>query len=91
MNLFKAFEQAKTNAQQHLNRAVTSRLPFPGAYHAVAAAQRVFGEDPWPYGIEPNRRTLDAFLQFAHEQGVTRRSVRVEELFPRALSAFVKV
>jgi len=91
MNLFTAFEQAKTNAQRHLSRAVTSRLPFPGAYHAVAAAQRVFGEDPWPYGIEPNRRTLDAFLQFAHEQGVTRRSVQVEELFPRALSAFVKV
>jgi 4,5-dihydroxyphthalate decarboxylase len=91
MNLFKAFEQAKANAQQHLSRAVTSRVPFPGAYHAVAAAQRVFGEDPWPYGIEPNRRTLDAFLQFAHEQGVTRRRVQVEELFPRELSAFVKV
>jgi 4,5-dihydroxyphthalate decarboxylase len=91
MNLFTAFEQAKANAQRHLGRAVTSRVPFPGAYHAVAAAQRVFGQDPWPYGIEPNRRTLDAFLQFAHEQGVTRRRVQVEELFPRELSAFVKV
>lgn len=91
MNLFTAFDQAKANAQMHLGRAVTSRVPFPGAYHAVAAAQRVFGEDPWPYGIEPNRRTLDAFLQFAHEQGVTRRRVQVEELFPRELSAFVKV
>jgi 4,5-dihydroxyphthalate decarboxylase len=90
-NLFTAFEQAKTNAQQHLSRAVTSRVPFPGAYHAVAAAQRVFGEDPWPYGIEPNRRTLDAFLEFAHEQGVTRRRVQVEELFPRELGAFVRV
>jgi len=91
MNLFKAFEQAKVNAQQHLGRAITSRVPFPGAYHAVAEAQRVFGEDPWPYGIEPNRRTLDAFLQFAHEQGVTARRLQVEELFPRELSALVKV
>jgi len=91
MNLFKAFEQAKVNAQQHLGRAITSRVPFPGAYHAVAEAQRVFGEDPWPYGIEPNRRTLDAFLQFAHEQGVTACRVQVDELFPRELRAFAKV
>jgi 4,5-dihydroxyphthalate decarboxylase len=57
----------------------------------MAEAQRVFGEDPWPYGIEPNRRTLDAFLQFSHEQGVTSRKLQIEELFPRELSAFAKV
>jgi 4,5-dihydroxyphthalate decarboxylase len=91
MNLFTAFDQAKANAQQHLRRAITSRVPFPGVYHAVAEAQRVFGEDPWPYGIEPNRRTLDAFLRFAHEQGVTNRRVQIEELFPRELSAFARV
>jgi len=91
MNLFTAFDQAKANAQQHLGKATTARVPFPGVYHAMAAAQRVFGEDPWPYGIEPNRRTLDACLQFAHEQGVTARRLRVEELFPRELGAFSKV
>jgi 4,5-dihydroxyphthalate decarboxylase len=90
MNLFKAFEKAKENAQRHLGKAVTSRVPFPGAYHAMAEAQRVFGNDPWPYGIEHNRPTLDAFLQFAHEQGVTSRRLQVDELFPRQLSAFSK-
>jgi 4,5-dihydroxyphthalate decarboxylase len=90
MNLFKAFEQAKVNAQQHLSKATTARVPFPGVYHAIAEAQRVFGEDPWPYGIEPNRRTLDAFLRFSHEQGVTARRVQVDELFPRELTAFSK-
>jgi 4,5-dihydroxyphthalate decarboxylase len=90
MNLFTAFEKAKENAQRHLAKAVTSRVPFPGAYHAMAEAQRVFGHDPWPYGIEANRRTLDAFLQFAHEQGVTSRRVQVDELFPRQLTAFSK-
>jgi 4,5-dihydroxyphthalate decarboxylase len=90
MNLFTAFEQAKANAQHHLGKATTARLPFPGAYHAMAEAQRVFGVDPWPYGIEPNRRTLDAFLEFAHEQGVTARRVQVDELFPREMTAFSK-
>jgi 4,5-dihydroxyphthalate decarboxylase len=88
MNLYKAFAEAKANAQRHLSRAITSRVPVPWAWNAVVEARRVFGEDYWPYGIEPNRRTLDSFLQYAFEQGVTHRRVQVEELFPRELSAF---
>ena len=90
MNLFKAFAEAKANAQRHLGRAITSRVPIPWAYNSLVEARNVFGEDCWPYGIEPNRCTLDAFLQYSHEQGVTNRKVQVEELFPRELSAFSK-
>jgi 4,5-dihydroxyphthalate decarboxylase len=39
------------------------------------------GEDFWPYGIEPNRPTLEAYLQYAHEQGVAARRLTPEELF----------
>src|SRR3954452_8591591 len=31
-----------------------------------------FGDDPWPYGIEPNRVTIEWFLERAYEQGVWR-------------------
>jgi len=41
----------------------------------------IFGEDFWPYGIEPNRRTLEAFLDFAYEQGVCQRLLKLDELF----------
>jgi 4,5-dihydroxyphthalate decarboxylase len=34
---------------------------------------------PWCYA---NRKTLDAFLQYAHEQGVCHRRLQPEELFP---------
>ena len=37
--------------------------------------------DFWPYGIEPNRVTLDAFLGYAHEQGVCARRLAPEDLF----------
>jgi 4,5-dihydroxyphthalate decarboxylase len=90
MNLFKAFEESKANTLRHLGRATTSRLPFAWAFNAVADAQRIFGEDCWPYGIEPNRRTLEAFLQYSFEQGVTTRKLKVEELFPREVQAFSK-
>jgi 4,5-dihydroxyphthalate decarboxylase len=37
--------------------------------------------DPLPYGIEPNRKTLDAVIAHAVEQGVIPRRVAVDELF----------
>ncbi len=44
-------------------------------------ARAVLGDDLWPYGVEPNRVTLEAFLAYAHEQGVCARRLRPEELF----------
>jgi 4,5-dihydroxyphthalate decarboxylase len=38
--------------------------------------------DPLPYGIEPNRRMLDAVIQHSVEQGILERPCAVEELFP---------
>ncbi len=90
-NLFQAFEEAKANSVRQAVRAGTSRFSFAWSHHAAQEAAKVFGDDCWPYGVEPNRRTLEAFTQFCYEQGVTRRKVRVEELFPRELDETFKV
>jgi len=39
------------------------------------------GDDWWPYGLEPNRKALETFLRYHHEQGLSRRLLRPEELF----------
>ena len=91
MNLFKAFEEAKARSLRGLAAITTSRLPIPWSQTVVRDAQRVFGQDCWPYGVEPNRRTLAAFLQYCCEQGVTPRKLEVEELFPREFSKSVRV
>ena len=90
MNLFQAFQEAKTNSLRHLSESTTSRFPIAWSHHAAVEAQQLFGDDCWPYGIEPNRRTLEAFLQYSHEQGVTNRRLQVEDLFPKELGAFAK-
>lgn len=91
MNLLSAFEEAKRRALARLDDITASRVPLPWPVDAVARARTLFGEDPWPYGIEANRRTLEAFLQFAFEQGVCHRRVSVEELFPKEVQASFKV
>lgn len=91
MNLFKAFQEAKNNSLDRLANPVISRMPFAWAHEAVVAAQGVFGTDCWPYGVDSNRPTLEAFLQYCWEQGITESKVHIDELFPRELSRFVKI
>ena len=43
----------------------------------------------WPYGIEPNRSTLETFLRYHHEQRLSKRRFKPEELFaPETLTSF---
>ncbi len=58
-----------------------SRVPLLWTDDALARTRAAFGGEPWPYGVDANRTTLDAFTRWAYEQGVTRRRVDVDELF----------
>jgi 4,5-dihydroxyphthalate decarboxylase len=89
MNLFKAFEAAKRESVQRLVEIGLSHVPMPWVAERARRWRELAGEDFWPYGIEPNRPTLEAFVQYAHEQGVTPRRLRVEELFaPETLQSY---
>jgi 4,5-dihydroxyphthalate decarboxylase len=90
-NLLKAFTQAKENSLERLADITCSHFPLPWMNARAAEARALFGSDPWPYGVEPNRVTLDAFLRFAHEQGVCHRRLVPEDLFPPEVSAAVRV
>jgi 4,5-dihydroxyphthalate decarboxylase len=59
--------------------ALPAMLPWLTAH--VEEARRELGEDWWPYGLAPNRHVLDTFLRYHHEQGLSRRRLRPEELF----------
>ncbi len=80
-NLFSAFDAAKNRATERLRDVTISRYPNPWNFAGAERAQSLFGKDIWPYGIEPNRITLDKFLQFCLEQGIAHRPMKVDELF----------
>ncbi|MCA8883598.1 MAG: hypothetical protein KDA50_07610 [Rhodobacteraceae bacterium] len=83
-NLLEAFETAKRNALAAMAEITTSYIPIPWGPDEVARLQSlVFGDsEPWPYGLAQNRTTIDAFLGYCHEQGVTARRLVPEDLFP---------
>ncbi|MBS1677612.1 MAG: 4,5-dihydroxyphthalate decarboxylase [Actinobacteria bacterium] len=91
-NLFAAFLGAKEASVRRLADPNVPRTPLPGGTEAaVDRARRAFGADIWPYGIEPNRRTLDAFLTYSAEQGVCERRLEVEDLFAPETAEFFRV
>jgi 4,5-dihydroxyphthalate decarboxylase len=92
-NLLEAFEQAKRACLPALYQGQISFLPTAWSDDHIEQTNRVLfpGGDPWPYGIEQNRKTLEPFLGFCHEQGVTKRKLDVEELFPKEVRVALKI
>jgi 4,5-dihydroxyphthalate decarboxylase len=91
MNLLRAFDEAKVNSLKRLSTIVNSSVAIPWMHYAYDHAREVIGENFWPYGIESNRRTLEAFLRYCGEQGITQRNVSVEELFPNEFSKTFRI
>ncbi|HKW39366.1 MAG TPA: 4,5-dihydroxyphthalate decarboxylase [Burkholderiales bacterium] len=91
MNLYKAFEEAKRRSIGRLSDITASHAPFAWLAPYAERMKALFGEDFWPYGLERNRRTLQAFVDFAFEQGVCHRKLALEELFPRQVLTSFKV
>ena len=83
MNLMTAFEQAKEKMVKRLSDITASRIPFPWMPDKFQQMKQDFFPDGeyWPYGIEGSRQTLETFLNFCDEQGVTKRKMTPEELF----------
>ena len=82
VNLFKAFEEAKKRSVERVLYAGMTYVPILWGFEHARRTQGLFDGEYWPYGVEGNRHTLEAFLRYAHEQGVCHRLLKVEELFP---------
>ncbi len=45
------------------------------------AVFKLLSEDWWPYGVEKNRKAVDTFLRYHHEQGLSQHLLRSEDIF----------
>jgi 4,5-dihydroxyphthalate decarboxylase len=91
MNMFRAFEEAKNRSVARARDCAVSFFPLPWTPYLIAQSSVLLGSDPWPYGVEANRATLEAFAQYAFEQGVCARKMEMGELFPPEVQSSFKV
>ena len=88
-SLFKAFVESQKKTYEDLKEtaALKGMLPWFNAH--VEEAFELMGPDFWAYGFDQNRRTLETFLRYHFEQGLSKRLLKPEELFaPEAMEAF---
>lgn len=80
-NLYKACVESKNLALKQAGFTGAMRYMLPWLYEHLEEMQEVFGDDPWPYGLEANRPTLEAFGRHLVEQKFLSRPMRLEEVF----------
>ena len=88
-SLTKACREAQRRTYEDLKEsaALKTMLPWLPAHIEEVVAE--MGEDFWPYGFEKNRVTLETFLRYSFEQGLSKRLLEPEELFaPETLESF---
>lgn len=61
--------------------AEPKHLSFPDAMFAVETMPRSYGTNLWTHGVAANRKNLELFLRYAHEQGYIATRLAVEDLF----------
>jgi 4,5-dihydroxyphthalate decarboxylase len=90
--LFKAFTEAKAIAYDDLDATAAIKTMIPWQTAQVEQTRRLMGDDWWSYGLAPNRHVLETFLRYHHEQGLSKRRLKPEELFaPETLEGSFRI
>jgi 4,5-dihydroxyphthalate decarboxylase len=89
LSLYQAFEQAKNNALRNLRVEEPLPVSLPWIYDFAGSIRALMGDDYWPYGLDANRKTIDALCDYVFEQGLAQRRVGLDELFaPNCVTQF---
>ena len=83
-SLYKAFNDAKREAYavyqtSGIFQHAAYSIPWLSAH--LEENRMLMGDDLWPYGLAPNRKAIETFLRYHHEQGLSKRLLTAEELF----------
>jgi ABC-type nitrate/sulfonate/bicarbonate transport system substrate-binding protein len=79
-DLFDAFVRAK---RIYVDRLKAGGIAEPTAADKTFAAVMAITGDPLPYGVAPNRREIEAVIQYSVEQGILQNPFSVEEIFAK--------
>jgi len=80
-SLYKALTAAKKVALTKMRAVVSLRYMLPWMGSDIEENDALFNGDPFPYGIDANRKTLEALVQYMHDQYLIEKPLNVDDLF----------
>ncbi|MDH1702232.1 ABC transporter substrate-binding protein [Comamonas terrigena] len=84
-SLYEAFDKAKQDYLRKLDAGEANSATD----QKYLELRKIVGHDPLPYGIEANRKTIEALEATAFKQGLTPRRMSMDELFVDPLAETV--
>jgi 4,5-dihydroxyphthalate decarboxylase len=81
ISFYRAFCRARDLAYRTMYDSNALTVGLPWVIDEIEASHRIFGPQIWDYSLEGSRPTLDALMAHLDEQGLSRRRMRIEELF----------
>jgi 4,5-dihydroxyphthalate decarboxylase len=82
--VYRGFCEAKDVAVKgYLGASMFQQAPtmVPWLGRLMDENRSLMGDDWWPYGVAANRATLDTFLRYHFEQGLSKRRLTCEDIF----------
>src|SRR5258708_38558017 len=84
-SLYDALCESRKRALELMRELGALRYMLPWLTADIDEIDDVFGGDPWPYGVEANRPTLEAAIRYLHDQSLIAAPLAVEDLFEPTL------
>jgi 4,5-dihydroxyphthalate decarboxylase len=81
MSMYKALCKAKEHAYAMLADMGSPKVCSAWLQPLLEEERSIIGPDWFPYGVEANRPTIEALMQYVYEHGLSDRRVKIEELF----------
>lgn len=78
--IYQVFKEAKEDFYRKVS-SVDRTYVFPWLYDYLSDLREMLGEDPFPYGLERNRKNVEKYFDHAVEQGLIPTSPKLKELF----------
>jgi 4,5-dihydroxyphthalate decarboxylase len=89
-SLYKACLLARDDAYARIYDSSALRFMEPWLIQHLEDSKQLLGQDYWSYGLAENEKTLDVFLRYHHEQGLSLKRYEAADLFaPETSEAFV--
>ena len=82
--LMKAFQSAKDIAEDELADTSATKVTMPFVEDQLERIKKTMGVNFWTYGLDrANRNVIESFLDHHHRQGLSKRLLAVDEMFPK--------
>jgi len=88
--VFEMYSQAKDIAYKNLEATTVVRTSLPWTKDEYESTVEIMGDNYWKYGIEDNRKELEAIMRYVYEQGLVKEQIGFEEMFDSSSLKFTE-